>query len=166
MDQPSAEYAALAERIGRLERRNRRLMLALVLVPLAALGVGAQSEIRDLSVKRLTAERIVVTDESKSSIVMQADKNGAYLMMNAPDGKPRIRLNTVQFDDGPGIMMTDGNGRDRIAIRLSNKDGPSVRIFHVNDIPIVSMIQGRTNGGMLQCLDAKGGLVAEVGGTK
>jgi hypothetical protein len=112
---------ALAERVARLERENRRLKqggLALTVAAGVALLMG-QAAPRNLLVR---AQRIVVTDENGNDrIVLGAAKDKAGVQVLSGDGKATAVLAVSQ--DSAGVSVTDESGRHRVTLGKHLRQG-------------------------------------------
>ena len=108
----------IEERMTRLERKNRRLTLALVLTGLAAIlavGVGM-------------AAPVAVPDEVKAH---------KFTLVDA-DGKTRAELGLNTGPNGPGLKLFDENGNMRVGLGLL-PDGPNLTLRDENGKTRVSL---------------------------
>ena len=101
----------IKERLTRLERKNRRLTLALVSVGTAAIlavavGMAASEAVPD----EVKARKFTLVDANgKVRAMLTVDKSGTGVSLLDENGKPRATLtvlNTV-----PDLSLLDENGR-------------------------------------------------------
>lgn len=103
--------AALEARIARLESAGQRLKLALVVLPLLGIALGAAGK-DALSIQSVTTERLTVVDESgKPRIALYANSKSPFIELYNPDGS--LLLNLARSDDnGIGcIQFFDAVGK-------------------------------------------------------
>jgi hypothetical protein len=111
----------LAQRVEALERQNRRLRRALLLVPVAALLLGAgAAEVKDWKGDSVTAKKFILVDDGgKERAALLTDKDGNpvlefynkdhSLLLNA--GKsPDNGVGFIQFFDGKGKFKGEVGG--------------------------------------------------------
>jgi hypothetical protein len=140
----------LAQRIARLERRNRQLVLAMgVMIMVSAFVVwsqkaGAQAGGEDS--KTGVSDRLILKGKNgRVAATLWATETGSSLTLNDSFGKPRLVLSVG--DEGPLLMMLDQNqtGQNRgirLAMGSNPKSGPSLSLF--GDDPKVPLAAVRT----------------------
>lgn len=169
-------------RLKRLERANRSLMAAVVLLFLAgvvASGVGAGRE----GPRTLDAERITLRDKAgKVRAELIADRGGPGVALFDADGTERIRfhaaddgtttlnLATPSRDQGPSrsiafrsavdgwstLSFTDATKQERLAVGLGYDGEPRFRMYTRDGKARVSL--GSDMSGRVECIlhDASG----------
>jgi hypothetical protein len=112
---------ALEQRVEKLERQNHRLRLALLLVPVAALLLGAGAgELKDWKGKSATAEKFSLVDaDGKERAALFAGKDGEpvlefynkdhSLLLNAAKS-PDNGIGFIQFFDSKGKFRGGAGG--------------------------------------------------------
>jgi len=131
-DQPTVDASALANRVDRLERSNRWLRYAGVVLMLALVA---------LSYDKLFPDGVVVHKtllESKELKLLDTDGNARLflrmysrvpvLQLMDHKGKPRMSLG-LRFDDSPFIDLSDRTGRTRATLEMTEQDAPALRLF-------------------------------------
>jgi len=88
----------IESRLARLEQKDRRRRILLVLVPFMAFGLGAAAN-DVLKAKSVTTEKLVIVDEAgKPRATLYANKQGdPSLELYNPDGS--LLLNLARSDD-------------------------------------------------------------------
>lgn len=174
---------ALLEHLRRIERTNRRLSAAVVLLLLGgivAVGIGAAGS----RPRTLDAERITLRDKAgKVRAELIADREGPGLTLFDADGTERIRfhaaddgtttlnLATPSRDRGPSrsiavrsavdgwstLSFTDATKQERLAVGLGYDGEPRLRMYTKDGKARVSL--GSDMSGRVDCIlhDAGGG---------
>ncbi|HYJ33633.1 MAG TPA: hypothetical protein VE326_10480 [Candidatus Binatia bacterium] len=130
MQEESTTEHSLEQRIGRLERQNRRYRLGgaiLVLASAAALCIG-------MSAPRKTLE---------TDLLLIKDANGT------------TRMILGMADDGPAITMLDEKGKLRANIGVTAK-GPEFDFLDASETPRLSMSIDDKQVPRVNLLDSKG----------
>lgn len=125
----------LTDRLGRLERNNRLLRYALIVL---ALLTGY------VSMDKLFPEGVIVQKtmlESKELKLLDSDGNPRLflrmysrvpvLQLVDSNGKPRLSLG-LRFDDTPFIDLSDRRGSTRATLEMTADDSPALRLFDEN----------------------------------
>jgi len=101
----------IEERLTRLERKNRRLTLAVLLTGVAAALVVTVGMARTEAVPdAVRAHSFVLLDENgKVRAMLAVAKDGPGLRLSDENGKLRASLGVTE--DGPGLHLLDENGR-------------------------------------------------------
>jgi len=93
------------ESCRRLERQNRWLKLALVVLPLVALIAGAALQNQNLTADSVTARRFVVcSEDGKTRATLQADARETSLRLLAEDEKPALVLRVSRNQAGQEVV--------------------------------------------------------------
>ena len=118
----------MEERVGRLERRNRQLVMMLVtmvgvgvLVAIVASRAASAQEPLD----EVWARRFVVVNDRGQPRAFLSDRSGGLAMSDAA-GRVRIAL-TVE-GDSPGLTLCDAAGQARASIGLLSDGSPGLRL--------------------------------------
>lgn len=134
---------ALTDRVSALERRDRRQRLALVVVPLIALALGAAgADVADWRGKAITAERVTIVDAAgKPRVVLSGEEEVGIVILDA-DGAERISLVDAAKDGSPRLLIAGDNPR------LGIGDGKGNVLFSAgrserNGIPYVELLDGK-----------------------
>jgi hypothetical protein len=157
MSEPVPSLEAIARRLDRLERQNRRLRLALVglLAAAAALAVGqastgqAQPGAPEARVKVVDAERFVVRDQN--------GKARAALFMDNRDPDNRH----------PRLVLYDENGKGRLGMSVQ-RHGPDIAAWHADHSSALGLyVQDKDRSVAMTLFDKSGARVhlAHMGGT-
>ncbi len=119
----------IEERLTKLERKNRMLTLALVLVSLAAtlvvtVGMGPPEAVPE----EVKARRFILVDAyGKARAGMFFDNADPHLDLLDENGNVRLGL-TVVKGIGPRLGLWDENGKLRVGLAL-DKDFPSLGFY-------------------------------------
>jgi hypothetical protein len=128
---------ALAERVDRLERENRRLKrigAGLLIGAALTLAAGAAGG------KVVEAERIVLSKGGTARAVLEMDKEGMpSLDLLDETGKPQISLAIDQI--GPSLNMWSSDGKDQVGLGIA-AGAPQYHL--ISPGKMVAMV---TNGG-------------------
>ena len=122
----------IEERLTRLERKNRRLTLALASVGMAAMlavamGQGAPAVVP----QEITAHKFTLVDgngKTRADLIML--KDGPSLSLYDENGKTRAEL--VALKDGSGLSLYDKNDKKRAEL-VALKDGSGLSLYDKND---------------------------------
>jgi hypothetical protein len=150
----------LMQRIDKLERGNRRLRLAglLVLVMSSALGMMAQTAIRSTP-KVVEAERFVVRDTNGAPRgVWDSSAGGVGLYDDG--GKPRAML-VLGPDGTPRVTLADQSGKPRVSLGVAADGTPRLVLTDRGLKPRVTL-GVESNGSGLALLDEAGRLRGSV----
>ncbi len=100
------------ERLARLERKNRRLTLALVLMGVAATLVVTVGMERNEAVSEVVKARnfLLVDENGKTRAALEMIGDESSLVLSDKSGKERATLK-VDNDFGPDLRMLDENGK-------------------------------------------------------
>ncbi len=118
------------ERLTRLERKNRRLTLALVLTGLAAAlavtaGMGPAGAVPD----EVKAHRFTLVDaDGKTRARLGPSSEGASFILFDASGKGRAGFGMTK--QGPEILMTDEKGKPQV--KLAAEGAPLLELFDEN----------------------------------
>ena len=127
------------ERLTRLERKNRRLTLALVLTGLAAAlavtaGMGPAGTVPD----EVKAHRFTLVDaDGKTRARLGPSSEGASFILFDASGKGRAGFGMTK--QGPEILMTDEKGKPQV--KLAAEGRPAARIVRRE-----RQVAGRSDG--------------------
>lgn len=129
----------LAERVGRLERANRRLCLALggVGLGMGLLGVLGASR----SDREVRAGRFVVVDaqgRERASWGFSAKGEGPSLDWKHPGGEDAGGIG-VSAGGRPFLLLQDPRGKARISALIDRKGRGSIEVVDPHDNPIARM---------------------------
>ena len=123
----------MEERVDRLERRNRQLLVAIA----AMVGVGvlavfvagrmatAQASVETVEEVR-TKKLVVVDDLGKVRAALAVTGDGPALLLLDTKSKPRATLSV--FKDAPGFILRDANGEARAMLAVIG-DGPGLVLY-------------------------------------
>jgi hypothetical protein len=103
------KFQSLSNRLARLERQNRFLKLAILLLPLLVLTLGATGQRVNLSCDTLTARKILIVDKR---------------------GNEAVTIGTrLDQSTSRSIIVTDPDGQNRIAMGITNKNVAYINMF-------------------------------------
>lgn len=151
---------SLERETGRLKRRNRWLVSAIILLAggliIPILFETTASRARAQSggtAKEIRANSIVIEDEyKKTRATLCADKQGTSIKLFDENGKSRAFLAVLK--SGPGLMLFDENGVARAGL-VSFNEGPSLKLFDENEQTRAGLAALKDGPG-LALLDGKG----------
>jgi hypothetical protein len=127
----------IGERVARLERKNRRLTLALVLMGLTAALLATVALALTCLVPQVARARnfLLLDDHGKTRAMLGMDKDGPRLVLCDENGKERALLGAFK-DGSPHLDLWDESGRNRAGLTVS-KDGPVLNLADGNGKPRV-----------------------------
>ena len=113
----------IEERLTQLERKNRRLTLALVSVGMAAIvAVAMGREPRGVP-QEVTAHKFTLVDDNgKTRAALKVDEDGTCLSLYDQNGKTRAML--VVDKDGPGLTYATRTARGGLVERVEGRPQP------------------------------------------
>lgn len=185
-------FEKLEQETGRLKRRNRWLLGAIVLIagslviPILfettasrarAQAGGAAKDIRaksiviedengkvraKLSVTKDKPALLLYDENEKASIILGATKEGPTLALCDNNGKVRAWL--IAHKDGPLFEMYDGNEKVRVGLKAV-KDGTVLILYDENEKVRVGLAESK-DGPMLELYDENGRDRFKAGKTK
>jgi hypothetical protein len=166
----SAELqSGIVTRLDRLERQNRRLRWLLVLLPAAALAIGAGTDNDHLKAKSVVAESFILKDaDGKDRASLSLIDGTAVLILKDATGTNRV---TVQAGDdgtdrkarGPGLSLANGKGKAVASLYHYNGDRSSLSLYSAEGTGVVSLSAGSdVTGPGLSMSNAKGNNVASL----
>jgi hypothetical protein len=124
------QLETVEQRIGALERQNRRLRHGLgitILLAAAAVLLGAAQGPADIDVTRLR----LFDAAGKVRGVMSVSNGGPALILLDDAGKPRAQMGVVA-DGSPAVILYDANGKPRAHLGVV-KDGTPVLLLNDSD---------------------------------
>ncbi len=145
------EWAALAARVDKLERHNRWLRRAgLMVLVVAGTGLVAAAQQRR---EQVIADRIALRDENgkvRAELVM--DKGAPRLQMYDADDKVRLR---ATVNKGPALILLDEEEADRVVIGYTKERGGAMDLYDADKNQLVGL-RAHANGQGLVLFDDKG----------
>ena len=142
MESLPREKATLHERIGRIEKQNRRLksyMVFLVLSFLALVVMGAKAGLNDGYFRQIIAERISIVDGAgQERMLIGNSEEGTGIKVLNKAGKKVLGIGIDADEEGSGILVNDKEGRPRIGLGL-DEGVPSVVMVNENGKKILAM---------------------------
>lgn len=152
------EIAGLKERLGELERRQRRWRWTGVIAAagvVMALAFGSMSQPSRAQGDMIAAQRIAITDaDGRQRMVLGlVDGVGPALVIYTKEGQAQMML--AGQETGPAIYMYDTNLKLRSRLQLNEAIGPSLVFSDPagRERAILALIQERPG---LSLLDAEG----------
>ncbi len=163
MNEPTLD--TLTQRLDRLERENRRLKLAGVILLLALAAVGAMGQMIPRAVPKVVeAERFVLRDtRGKILATLGTEASGTSLSVYDQNGKPRAGLSVIA-DGAPVLVLFDQNGKDRAGLVLGADGTPALALLDQNGkrrAVLSTLVDGRP-GLLLADQNEKGRLLLGV----
>ena len=152
----------IKERLTRLERKNRRLTLALLLAGLASAAgcnilPGDQTRFVPTEVK---ANQFTLVDgNGKPRAILNVDKDGPTFGLLDENGKPRAGLGVGK--DGPVLALFHENGNPRAGLGVS-KYGPRLALCDESGKERVSLSADKQHGPALILYDENGGVLRRL----
>jgi hypothetical protein len=142
MESLPREKATLNERIGKIEKQNRRLknyMVLLVLSILALAVMGAKAGPSDGHFRQVITERISIVDGAGQEVILigSSEKGTGIRILNTA-GKRVLGIGIAADEEGSGILIADKEGRPRIGLGMDN-GLPSVAMVDENGKKIMAM---------------------------
>ncbi|MGI9333183.1 MAG: hypothetical protein ACR2RL_08510 [Gammaproteobacteria bacterium] len=127
------ELAALADRVGRLEKYNRwmrGITTVLVLGTLIAAGGWFYSDGVIVNRTIMESEELKLIDsKGNPRLFLRMYSRVPVLQLVDGNGKPRMSLG-LRFDDTPFIDLSDKEGRTRATLEMTEEDAPALRLFN------------------------------------
>ena len=153
----------IEDRLTRLERRNRRLTLALVLIGVvAALIVTTGMDRADAVPEKVTARRFELVDENgKVQAVLGVANDSPFLNLSDKNGKLRVGLG-VTMGMVPSLSLFDDNGNPRAGLMVI-KDSSILNLSDANG-HVRANLGTTKNGGNVLLMDENGKVRASLAG--
>jgi len=150
----------IEERLTQLERKNRRLTLALVSVGMVAILAVAMGQGAPAGVpQEVTAHMFTLVDANgKPRGRLLTTKDCVGLGFYDENGKRRVELSLAK--DGSGLALCDENGKPRATL-VALKDGPSLGLRDENSKG--TAVLGVFNNGPWLKLDTRGQSLVKIG---
>ena len=170
MNQPTMDN--VVQRMDRLERENRRMKLAgiLVLVGITAVIVMGQAKATKVA-KVIEAERFVLRDENgRERATLEVVANLAYFTLRDKDATANITLvagkdilavglnhnngSSLSLSVWPevaGLEIYDRHNKKRVSVRTKRKDGitiPAIAILDKDENPLIALHDNDGSGVM------------------
>jgi hypothetical protein len=153
----------IEERLTRLERKNRRLTLALMSVGMAAIvavamGQGAPAVVpQEVTAHKLT----LVSNNGELQASLMMGKYGPELNLYDEKGKLRVSL-SVYKEFGPELALKDENGRTRVSLWVDKENGPNLSLDDENDKMRAGLWVSKEHGPELSLLNENGGKMVSL----
>lgn len=132
-------FDALAQRLDRLERENRRLRRvgATLAVGVAAVVLMGQAR---TPARVIEAQKFVLRDESgKIHAELDLGRHGTpFLAFSDQDGKARAGLGLMP-DGAPVLRLADRDGKVRAALDVGADGAPGLTLYDQDENPRVSL---------------------------
>jgi hypothetical protein len=146
------DQSMIVERLGKLEKSNRRLkaMVALCAAGLLAAGViGADRVVQPLT----ASEQIRLLDQDgRVRMALGCDKEGTFLFLNDETG--RMRASIAAQSRQVYLNLKDGEGTTRLVL-VCDGSGPSVKVKDARG-GTVATLTSDDEGGLMQLVDDTG----------
>lgn len=160
MATPLKDLSSIEERLGKVERQNRRLKIAggvaLVLIWAVTLLSAAAPK-----PKTVDAERFVVVDNGgKQRAAFGVSENGASLKISNEKGKTVV-LMEVSEDGTPVLAFKDENSTIRALLTLG-EDDPILSLHDENETPRAMLLVHDERGPSLSFRNKQGETCARV----
>lgn len=150
----SLETSDLVARIERLERRNRRLTLALLAVPVLALIGWTQAGPASLQVRRLE----VVDERGVPLVILAPERGGVGGGITLRDANGERRAWFTSNPDGAALTLNregkDGEGDSTLGLSVGPRNG-RLSILSRNGASLSASMQG--DQPKVELYNAKGG---------
>ena len=123
---------SLRDRLDRVERQNRWMRYALILLVLiTGYSLLESTFIDQVVVKQRVMEskelKLLDSDGSARLFVRMYSRVPVLQVLDA-NGKPRMSLG-LRFDDTPFLDLSDKTGRTRATFEMTEDDSPALRLF-------------------------------------
>jgi hypothetical protein len=106
---------SLVDRLARVERQNRRLRAAAILIVAVLAGIVSMGQV--LRQKEIRAESLMILDgRDRVQGVFRASADGPNLSLYDPDPGPKPRLSLAVSELGPAVNLYDAAGRPRATL--------------------------------------------------
>jgi hypothetical protein len=126
------DTSEVAGRLDKLERQNRRIRLALMVVSvLLGLTVFLQLSARQTTVDQTLAapkELRLVDGSGATRALLRMYSEKPVLQLIDSKGTPRLALG-MRLDDAPFISLADQKGQTRATVELTGGGSPSIKLF-------------------------------------
>jgi len=123
---------SIRRRLERVERQNRWMRLALLLlVLLGAFAVSDKLDLNQIIVKQTLLESNelkLLDNDGNARLFIRMYSRVPVLQVLDATGKPRMSLG-LRFDDTPFIDLSDGQGRTRATFEMTDEDAPAMRLM-------------------------------------
>lgn len=128
----SSALEELAGRVARVERNNRVLRYALVVLVLFTGYVSLDKLFPDGVIVQKTMmeskELKLVDNDGNARLFLRMYSRVPVLQLVDGNGKPRLSLG-LRFDDTPFIDLSDRRGNTRASLEMNEDDSPALRLF-------------------------------------
>jgi len=122
MDQSTT--ANMLQRLGRLERENRRLKISGAILLLALAAVGAMGQGLPKAVPKVVeAERFVLRDTRGKILATLGTEAAGLLALVLSDQNGKTRAGLGVGTSGPSLVLRDENSKDRAALGHTALEG-------------------------------------------
>ena len=126
------------KRLGKLEKQNFRMKLALVVLVMVVGYLGFEQILTESIIVRQTLlesrELKLLDNDGNARLFLRMYSRVPVLQLLDSSGKPRMSLG-MRFDDTPFIDLSDKTGRTRATLELTEKDEPALSMFDENGEP-------------------------------
>ena len=126
------------KRLGKLEKQNFRMKLALVVLVMVVGYLGFEQVITESTIVRQTLmesrELKLLDNDGNPRLFLRMYSRVPVLQLLDSSGKPRMSLG-MRFDDTPFIDLSDRTGRTRATLEMTEKDEPALSLFDENGEP-------------------------------
>lgn len=166
----SHELEALAGRLDKLERQNRRLKWTVFAVPLigtALIGLVAADPGKDTRKDTVITQNLILQDEKgKTTATLTTEKDGPHFVLYDRKGKVRVRIAADFEGKGPAVFLLDKKDNVRATLRTLEDGGPAFHLFGEKEKHWITM-GGHSDNGVpfIQLQDRDGKVIWAVGGT-
>ena len=155
------EQGAIEERLGKLERQNRRMKLAGLGAVVIAGAFALMGQAGRVHPSTITATGFVLVDaQGRERAKLEMYKGVPMLILYDAKGKPRAGLGV--FSDGPKLGLYDANGKVRAALAAFS-DGPGLGLYDAKG-KLSAMLAASPDGPWLELTGANG-FEADIGVT-
>jgi hypothetical protein len=150
---------SLAERVRRLERQNRLLRAAVLLVVTVFAAVVCMGQVD--TPKELEAERLILRDEAgKARVMLGMTEGGATLELSDAEGWLRLSLGVFE-DRRPVLTMLDPEYKERATLGVTEA-GPRLELCDAEGESRAGLRVAGDNS-VLEMYDARDALRASLG---
>ncbi len=128
------QTASLEERVVRLERRNRMLMIFCVCVPILSIALGADAPKTIENDKTVVANKFVLTNaQGKMRGSLSLNRGNARLTLYDVHGNERILIGDNGRDGDPHVRLLSSDGISQVVAEIDkNSQTGAISVYRAN----------------------------------